>query len=107
MISKTLEIKTNTTGPTENITTEITGDGIAGALKYSQEGFYAKGGMHSWDLSGKVTASLGSSSDALGSGTDPFFGFGFGSEQMELGYEHYVIDDGDISALTVRFAHKF
>ena len=103
----TLEIKTNTTGPTENITTEITGDGIAGALKYSQEGFYAKGGMHSWDFTGKVTASLGSSSDALGSGTDPFFGFGFGSEQMELGYEHYVIDDGDISALTVRFAHKF
>ena len=103
----TLEIKTNTTGPTENITTEIKGDGIAGALKYSQEGFYAKGGMHSWDFSATITASLGSSSDALGSGTDPFFGFGFGSEQMELGYEHYVVDDGDISALTVRFAHKF
>ena len=103
----TLEIKTNTTGPTENITTEITGDGIAGALKYSQEGFYAKGGMHSWDLSGKVTASLGSSSDALGSGTDPFFGFGFGSEQMEFGYEYYAIEDGEISALTLRMAHKF
>ena len=103
----TLEIKTNTTGPTENITTEITGDGVAGALKYGQEGYYVKAGMHSWDFSGKVTASLGSSSDSLGTGTDPFFGIGFGSEQMELGYEYYKIDDGDISSLSIRLAHKF
>ena len=63
--------------------------------------------MHSWDFSGKVTASLGSSSDSLGTGTDPFFGIGFGSEQMELGYEYYKIDDGDISSLSIRLAHKF
>jgi len=103
----TLEIKTNTTGPTENITTEITGDGIVGAIKYSQEGFYVKGGMHSWDFSGKVTASLGSSSESLGTGTDPFFAVGFGSDQMEFGYEYYAIDEGDITALTLRYAHKF
>jgi hypothetical protein len=103
----TLEIKTNTTGPTENITTEITGDGVVGALKYSQEGFYVKGGMHSWDFSGKVTASLGSSSDSLGTGSDPFFAAGFGSDQMEIGYEYYVIEDGDISAVTLRYARKF
>ena len=103
----TLEIKTNTTGPTENITTEISGDGIVGAIKYSEEGFYVKGGMHSWDFSGTVKGSLGSSSDALGSGTDPFFAFGFGSDQMELGYEYYAIEDGDISALNLRFSHKF
>ena len=103
----TLEIKTNTTGPTENITTEITGDGIVGAIKYSQEGYYVKGGMHSWDFSGKVTASLGSSSESLGTGTDPFFAVGFGSDQMEFGYEYYAIEDGDISALTLRYAHKF
>ena len=54
-----------------------------------------------------VTGSLGSSSDALGSGTDPFFGVGFGSDQMELGYEYYKIDDGDISSLSLRFAYKF
>ena len=103
----TLEIKTNLTGPTENITTEITGDGVAGAVKYGQGGYYIKAGMHSWDFSGKVTASLGSSSDSLGTGTDPFFGIGFGSEQMELGYENYKIDDGDISSLSIRLAHKF
>ena len=104
----TLEIKTNTTGPTENITTEITGDGVVGAIKYSsEEGFYVKGGMHSWDFSGKVTASLGSSSDSLGTGTDPFFAVGFGSDQMELGYEYYAIEDGEISALTLRYARKF
>jgi len=103
----TLEIKTNLTGPTENITTEIKGNGVTGALKYSSEGFYAKAGMHSWDFSATVKASLGSSSDALGSGTDPFFGIGFGSDQMEVGYEYYMIEDGDISALTIRLAHKF
>jgi len=103
----TLEIKTDTTGPTENITTEITGDGITGAVKYNQESFYAKAGMHSWDFSATVSASLGSSSDALGSGTDPFFGIGYGSEQMEFGYEYYKLDDGDISALSLRYSHKF
>jgi hypothetical protein len=103
----TLEIKTNTTGPTENITTEITGDGVTGAVKFNQDGFYAKAGMHSWDFSGTVSTSQGSSSDALGSGTDPFFGVGFGFEQIEFGYEYYKIDDGDISALTLRYAHKF
>tara|TARA_B110000285_G_C15039981_1_gene571293 strand:- start:1 stop:507 length:507 start_codon:yes stop_codon:yes gene_type:complete len=103
----TLEIKTNTTGPTESITTKITGDGVSGAVKFSQEGYYAKAGMHSWDFSGTVSTSQGSSSDALGSGTDPFFGIGFGSEQLEFGYEYYAIEDGDISALTLRLAHKF
>ena len=103
----TLTINTKLTGPTESVTTDITGDGMTGALKFSQEGFYAKGGMHSWDFSSTVKASLGSSKDALGSGTDPFFGIGFGSEQMELGYEYYAIEDGDISALTIRYAAQF
>ena len=103
----TLTINTTLTGPTEKVTTDITGDGVTGAVKFSQEGYYAKAGMHSWDFSATVKASLGSSSDALGSGTDPFFGVGFGSEQAELGYEYYKIEDGDISALTLRYAHKF
>ncbi len=103
----TLTIKTNLTGPTENVTTDITGDGVAGAVKFSQDGYYAKVGLHSWDFSATVSTSQGSSSDPLGSGTDPFFGIGFGSEQMEFGYEYYKIDDGDISALTLRYAHKF
>ena len=103
----TLTINTTLTGPTESVTTDITGDGVTGAVKFNQEGYYVKAGMHSWDFSSTVKASLGSSSDALGSGTDPFFGIGFGSEQMELGYEYYAIEDGDISALTLRVAHKF
>tara|TARA_B100001063_G_C16626590_1_gene483527 strand:+ start:211 stop:795 length:585 start_codon:yes stop_codon:yes gene_type:complete len=103
----TLTINTKLTGPTESVTTDITGDGVTGAVKFNQEGYYVKAGMHSWDFSSTVKASLGSSSDALGSGTDPFFGIGFGSEQMELGYEYYAIEDGDISALTLRVAHKF
>ena len=103
----TLTINTTTTGTAEKIKTEIKGNGVTGAVKYETDGFYFKGGMHSWDFSGTVSTSLGSSSDALGSGTDPFFGIGLGSDGFEFGYEYYAIDDGDISALTARFSHKF
>ena len=103
----TLTINTNTTGTVEKIKTEIKGNGVTGAVKYETNGYYVKGGMHSWDFSGTVSTSLGSSSDALGSGTDPFFGIGFGSDGLELGYEYYAIDDGDISALTARISYKF
>ena len=104
----TLTINTTTTGTAEKIKTEIKGNGVTGAIKYaSDDGYYVKGGMHSWDFSGTVSTSLGSSSDALGSGTDPFFGIGFGSDGFELGYEYYAIDDGNISALTARFSYKF
>ena len=34
----TLTINTKLTGPTENVTTDITGDGVTGAAKFSQEG---------------------------------------------------------------------
>jgi hypothetical protein len=61
---ETLEINTKTTGPVENIKTEITGSGLTFAGKYTDDsGLFVRGGMHSWDLSGKVTTSLGSSSD--------------------------------------------
>ena len=103
----TLTINTTLTGPSESVKTDITGDGVTGAAKYHQDGFYVKGGMHSWDFSATVATSQGSSSDALGSGTDPFFGIGLGTEQLEFGYEYYVIEDGSISALTLRYALKF
>ena len=100
----TLEINTNTTGPVENIKTEISGSGLTFGGKYTDEtGLYVKGGIHSWDLSGKVSASLGSSSEALGDGTDPFFSIGYqtpDSEGWNVGYDHYVIDDGDIGSIT-------
>ena len=103
----TLKVTTNLTGPTENLTTEISGDGFAGAIKYYEEGFYVKVGLHSWDFTGTLTTSLGSSTEALDSGTDPFFAVGFDFDQLELGFENYQIDDSDISALTIRYAIKF
>ena len=103
----TLTINTTLTGPSEKVKLDIDGNGVTAAVKYSQDGYYVKGGMHSWDFEGKVSASLGSSTEALGSGTDPFFGIGFGADGFEFGYEHYVIDDGDISAITARVSHKF
>ena len=107
----TLEINTKTTGPVENIKTEITGSGLTFAGKYTDDsGLFVRGGMHSWDLSGKVTASLGSSSEALGEGTDPFFSICYatpGSQGWNIGYDHYVIDDGDIGSVTFGYTSSF
>ena len=107
----TLEINTNTTGPVENIKTEISGNGLTFGGKYTDEsGLYVKGGMHSWDLSGKVSTSLGSSSEALGEGTDPFFSIGYQSPDSKgwnVGYDHYVIDDGDIGSITLGYFSTF
>ena len=51
----TLTINTTLTGPSEKVKLEIDGNGVTGAVKYSQEGFYVKGGMHSWDFEGKIS----------------------------------------------------
>jgi hypothetical protein len=103
----TLTINTTLTGPSEKVKLEIDGNGVTAAVKLDLEGYYVKGGMHSWDFEGKISTTQGSSSEALGSGTDPFFGIGFGADGFEAGYEYYGLDDGNISALTIRFSHKF
>ena len=103
----TLTINTTLTGPAETVKIDITGNGVTAAGKLQLDSYYVKAGMHSWDFSGKITASLGSSSEPLGSGTDPFIGFGFGADGFEVGYEYYALDDGDISSLTFRYAYKF
>ena len=103
----TLTINTKTTGPAETLKLDINGNGVTGAVKMAFESMYVKAGMHSWDFSGKISGSLGTATEPLGSGTDPFFGFGFGADGFELGYEYYAIDDGDISSLTARISHKF
>jgi len=109
----TLEINTNTTGPVENIKTEITGNGLtlAGKFDLADSGVFVKGGIHSWDLSGKVSTSLGSSSEALGSGEDPYFSFGYrtpgSSSGFTFSFDYYAIDDGDISSLTLGYSSVF
>lgn len=107
----TLEINTTTTGPTETIKTEISGTGLtaAGVLKFgdNMENFYVKGGFHRWDFEGKVTASLGSSSAPLGTGTDPMLGAGFIFENFYASYDYYMIDDGDISSIGIGFRKAF
>ena len=103
----TLTINTTTTGPAETIKLDITGNGITAAAKLQLDTYYVKGGMHSWDFTGKASTSQGTSAEPLGSGTDPFFGVGFGADGFEFGYEYYGLEDGNISSLTARFAHKF
>ena len=103
----TLEIKTTLTGPAESLTTEISGDGVTVAGVLNLEGIYLKGGIHSWDFTGTISTSKGSSSQALGTGTDPFFGIGFADNNFGYSFEHYIIDDGDISSVNVFFRMPF
>jgi len=107
----TLEINTTLTGPSETVKTEIDGDGFTGAavLKLGEENDHGfiKGGFHSWSFTGTVTASLGSSSEPLGTGTDPFFAVGFKSSGWYGSYDHYVIEDGDIGSFSFGYSHSF
>ena len=107
----TLEINTTLTGPAETVKTEITGNAITGAgvLKFGddQENFYLKAGMHSWDLDGKVTASLGSSTAPLGTGTDLTFGAGFKANNWFASYDYYAIEEGDFSSIGIGYSTAF
>ena len=107
----TLEINTSTTGPVENLKLEIKGSGLTGAgvLKFGddKENFYVKGGMHSWELDGKITASLGSSTEPLGSGTDLFGGVGFVIDNFYVSYDYYVVDDGNFSSFGIGYKKSF
>ena len=107
----TLEINTSTTGPVENLKLEIKGSGLTGAgvLKFGddKENFYVKGGMHSWELDGKITASLGSSTEPLGSGTDLFGGVGFVMDNFYASYDYYVVDDGNFSSFGIGYKKSF
>ena len=107
----TLEINTSTTGPVENLKLEIKGSGFTGAgvLKFGddKENFYVKGGMHSWELDGKITASLGSSTEPLGSGTDLFGGIGFVMDNFYASYDYYVVDDGNFNSFGIGYKKSF
>jgi len=107
----TLEVNTATTGPVENLKLEIKGSGFTGAgvVKFGddKENFYVKGGMHSWKLDGKITASLGSSSEALGNGTDIFGGAGFVMNNFYASYDYYVVDDGNFSSIGIGYRKSF
>ncbi|MDB9923654.1 hypothetical protein OAC96_05505 [Candidatus Pelagibacter sp.] len=107
----TLEINTTLTGPAETVKTEITGNAITGAgvFKFGddQENFYLKAGMHSWDLDGKVTASLGSSTAPLGTGTDLTFGAGFKANNWFASYDYYAVEEGDFSSFGIGYSTAF
>ncbi len=103
----TLEITTTTTGPAENIKTEISGDGIAFGGALNVDGLLLRAGMHSWDFEGKVTASLGTSSESLGTGTDPYFGIGYISDNFYTTFDYYGIEDGDITSLSIGYSAQF
>ena len=107
----TLEITTNTTGPTENIKTEIDGNGFTGAavLRFGEKDdhLFVKGGFHAWEFEGKVTASLGTSSEPLGKGTDLYMAIGYVSDMFYGSYDYYAIEDGSIGSLTFGIRSEF
>ena len=98
-------------GSIVTVKTEITGNAITGAgvFKFGddQENFYLKAGMHSWDLDGKVTASLGSSTAPLGTGTDLTFGAGFKANNWFASYDYYAVEEGDFSSFGIGYSTAF
>jgi hypothetical protein len=107
----TLTIKTNTTGPTENITTDITGNAFSANLKAkfgsNDDHFFGRAGIHTWDLNSAVTSSLGKSTDPLGSGTDPWFGVGYQSGMFNVSYDYYKLGSSDITSITGGIKYTF
>ena len=107
----TLEINTTLTGPAETVKTEIDGDGFTGAavirLGDENEHAYIKAGFHSWSFTGRVTASRGTSSEPLGTGTDPFFAVGFKGDNWYTSFDYYSIEDGDISSFSLGYSVPF
>ena len=107
----TLEIKNSTTGPTTNNSLDITGysfgAGVLGKFGEEKSYGYIKAGLHNWDMSGKVTTSLGSSSEALGTGTDPMLSVGYRAEIFQISYDGYYMDDRWIKSLTLGLKYNF
>ena len=63
--------------------------------------------MHSWDMDGKATSSLGSSTAPLGTGTDLTFGAGYKLGNWFGSYDYYAIDDADLSSFGLGYSAPF
>ncbi len=107
----TLEINTTTTGPVENILTSIDGSGVtlAGVLRSGdkQNNAYIKAGMHSWEFQGTVTASLGSSTEPLGTGEGLYLSIGGAADGWYVSYDYYGIEDGSIGSFSFGYTAAF
>jgi hypothetical protein len=108
----TLTINNLTTGPVTSNTLDITvyslGAGVLGKFGENDKSYgYVKAGLHNWDFTGTVSTARGSSSEALGTGTDPIFSIGYRSEIAQLSFDGYKINDGWIKALTLGVKYNF
>ena len=107
----TLKIKNSPTGTATSNSVDITGYslGAGGLGKFGGEKSYGyiKAGLQNWDMSGKVTTSLGSSSEALGTGTDPMLSVGYRADIFQISYDGYQVDDRWIKSLTFGLKYNF
>jgi hypothetical protein len=107
----TLTINNRTTGPTTSNTLDITGYslgvGVLGKFGEEKSYGYIKAGLHNWDMSGKLSTSLGSSSEALGTGTDPMFSVGYRADIFQISYDGYQIDDRWFKSFTIGLKYNF
>ena len=108
----TLEIKTTTTGPTENISLDIEPDGfeISGLVKFNifdQALVFGRVGLLFWEAEGKISGSLGSASATLGDGTDITLGAGFEYSFFRIEYQYYKLDEVDINTVYASLVYKF
>ena len=63
--------------------------------------------MHRWEFEGTVTASLGSSTEPLGTGTDLMMGAVYNMGNWFASYDYYYIEDGDISSIGIGYKRSF
>ena len=108
----TLKIKNSTTGPATSNSLDITGYslgvGVLGKLGEEKSYGYIKAGLHKWDMSGKVTTQLGSSSEALGDGTDPMLSVGYRAGIFQVSYDGYQVDEQRwLKSFTFGLKHNF
>ncbi len=108
----TLEIKTTTTGPTENLSLDIEPDGfeISGLVKFNineQALVFGRVGLFVWEVDSKLTGSLGSASLGSEDGTDITLGAGFEYSFFRIEYQYYPLDETDVHTFYGTLVYKF
>ena len=108
----TLEIKTATTGPSENFSLDIEPDGfeISGLLKYNindQALVFGRVGLLFWEADATISSSLGSIKVELDDGTDITLGIGLEYSFFRIEYQYYKLGDEDLNTFQFSLVYKF
>ena len=90
-------------------TISLDGFELTGLAKFGEDDvyFFGKAGFFAWSADVLVTASLGSSSTVLGSGTDPVLGGGIDINGIRAEALAYSIDGEYLYNYTIGYRYSF